>query len=381
VRSGRRWLLSVAAVLLIGALAACGKDDDTPQAKLSKVQPKSLGFIGDLTNDDFAKAALQGATIGVAPSTQPGTLVRIDIAKLDTGGDASKVAPLLQGFLDDKELPPRLAVIVALRGEALKTAGDLLSKAGTGFLVLASDLPSLADRGWQGGVRVVTTTANEAKAAARVAAEASAGKGACIATGDSSDGFAEATSTELTAAGVTPTSVPASGASSAVTSAGCGVVVAGGDAGAAGALRKELDGAGLQDLAMVVNSAAVGSAFGAGTAQAVCACAVPSMSKSTAATQFSDQFQAEFSSEPPPFAAEGRDAATVVLQGTRAAYLDQPGMVQWFGIASGVPGVNGSLSFGPDGELASPPFVSLLATDGSGWTAKQADLLSSATSS
>lgn len=384
----RRWVAVLAVIGVVGA--GCGEETDTPQARLREVQPRTLGFLGDLSGgSEHAESALSGAQVGVIPSTAPGSLVRLELVELDTEGDPTNIAGLLDGFLgaaEGGEAP--LAVIVALEGEALSIAGEALTEAGIAFAVVSPELPIVRERGWEGALRVTGTTDDEGRGALAIITETPPAGGICAARGsDAAEGpaFVESVVGGLEGSAVTVAldeAIPGdiAGFAESIGEAGCEFVVFGGSGGEAGELRAALDDGGLGDVELLTNSGAITSSYfesagdGAGPARAVCACGAPTLSETATAERFIDAYRTEFGAVPPAFAAEGRDAATLVLEGTRAAFLDQAGMAQWFGIASGSPGVANTLAF-ERGELidAATP-ISLYSADAAAWVPEATDL-------
>jgi hypothetical protein len=160
----------------------------------------------------------------------------------------------------------------------------------------------------------------------------------------------------------------------------CGVVLFAGGAQAAGQVRAALDGAGGADVELIIGSAALERTFfsvagdSSGPTRAVCGCSAPTLEEGHTAETFVQQYRAEHGVVPPAFAAEGHDAASLIFDGTRSAYLDAFGMNQWFAEPVGVAGISGTLAFSAGGELSSPRVSVYGGEGGAAWEPEAPDV-------
>ena len=91
------------------------------------------------------------------------------------------------------------------------------------------------------------------------------------------------------------------------------------------------------------------------------------MSTEPAAEQFVQEYQARYGTAPPPYAAEGWDAAQRIIAAVAAGATDRAPLAAALASQKSYSGVAGTYRFGGDGELVSGP-VHLFQEEYAGWS-------------
>ncbi|MBI4261837.1 MAG: branched-chain amino acid ABC transporter substrate-binding protein [Actinobacteria bacterium] len=353
--------------VLLALLAACtpkpepGSPDGTPRPTVA------LAFIGDLSGPgrEPAENAFQGALLAVEQAGASARLpVDLELVRLDTGGDPETAGRIAEEVAADGEV---VGVIGPADSGGVDAAGDRLEAAGVPFVTPSATAETLSERGWTHWFRAVASDRDVAGPVARYVAAVMGARSVCAVADGSpvGSGLAAMVASELREVGVEvplQTSAPGGIAdpgelAADVGEAGCGVVVHGGLAGEAAALRMALDRAGLTGVAIVGGEGLKQDTFvelAGETAEgtvAACPCIDLSTSAEPPALQFISDYQAEYGQAPGIFAAEAYDVAQLFVAGLADGNATRQSLTRFLHDLQGFPGLTRAFGFSRDGDL------------------------------
>ena len=377
----KRMFFLVFVVLL--TLAAC-RDGRvvpaaTPVSPRASVErpPLQVALLGNTSGGDglAAQHAMEGAQLAFDLANSEGELpVDVMGVATDTEEDRELTALAVQAAAAD----PSYVAIIGWPSPVEETAlAEAAAEGGLPFINVSPVEPlRQMVEGVPGWTRMVATDAVQAQELARYIARVVGPDTACVAADDEPRGLTLMRSVRrglvelgvrvALARAVSPGLEYYTSLADAVGVSGCGVLFWGGGGTDGGVIRAELSEIGLEGVRMVGTDRLIGEAFieaadptGEGTVTeegtlASCPCADVSTRTDLAAQRFVQSYQFRYGTAPPPFAAEGWDAAQSILAAVRAGNTDGASIAEYLAGQRSFEGLGGNYVFRPsDGELSS----------------------------
>lgn len=372
--SGRGVRGTPVTVLLILLAASCTPGDGPdPDGTDTGRQTVRIALIGDMSGPDRDRVVhvFQAAELAIAQAAGPGggggarLPVDVELVRFDTEGSSAVAADAAAQVEAD---PSFVGVIGPATAEDTEAAGDVLDAAGIPFVTPSATADDLADRGWANWFRSVAGGGDVASPAARFITNVVAPASACVAA-DSSDlatTLKDAVVALLLESGVeVPVDVELEEGArdfsllvTQIAAAGCPALFISGSAPEAGAIRSQLDTAGLEHVIMVGGDGIMREDFlsTAGDAAegtiAICPCSDLSTSADPAAQQFISDYQAEYGVAPGPYGAESYDVAQIFLAAVKVGSTTREEVSSFVRDLPGFQGLTKSYTFLENGELA-----------------------------
>lgn len=382
-----------------GTAAGCSADDLSGSAAGAVSQPVSIaagrtldllaqgggtakiGFFGDLTggNSALVVGSRNGAELAIEQANSEGNLqVTVEFMPIDNKDASSDTAPSVeQKFIQDKDV---VAVIGgAFSGETL-AVGELFSEAKLPHVSPSATNPDITKNGWP-FFRLLSTDAVQGAKAAALIEGIGCKKVAVI--NDKSDygqGLADIVAQELGGStevvlteGVEPTTDYTALVNS-IEAAAPELVFYGGYTKEASLIIKQLREAGVNAVFMsgdgskeqvLVDQA--GAANAEGTIL-TCPCADPNAATDDASVKFVADYTAKFGNPPSIYAAEGYDAANVLIDAIDASDDDgsvtRAEVLSFLQGAEGLEGITKSYTWDDTGEIAGGVIIAYQVKDG-----------------
>jgi branched-chain amino acid transport system substrate-binding protein len=359
-----------ALLLLVALPAACTRGTDA-QPSIEPTSPAgarladvNVAFVDDLSREGSAERvapAFQGARLAIDTAALRGTLrANVHLVPLDTGGTPAGVEHVASQIAAD---PSFVATIVSPELPGQAALGERLASAGVGTISLSTIGGAPADAAplWW---RAVPDMSREASAVADAVRALEGPRRVCL-LGDASPTSTALLRAVAGALGVRPalrldlTEVDADDPTviAAIRGAACRSIVWGGSPTGAALLRLALTSGGLRDVRLFGGESLKDASYtttagprGRGTI-AVCPCVDLSTSTDLRAQRFIQDYQSEFGVPPGPFAAEGRDVASMILNAIDGRAADRASVGSALATATRFDGLARSYRFDPDGEL------------------------------
>lgn len=353
-------LVAVAATAVV--LPACSGAADANSAKPSASCPAGLtiGFLGGLTgpNRNLTVNAHQGAQLAVAEhNARPGAC-QVALTDYDTLGDTARAAAAAHQAVADSHLVGLVGP--GFSSEAVAT-GPTFDEAGLVTVSPTATNGALTSNGWRTFHRVVNSDWTQGPTAAAFTTK-TLGRQRIYVIDDGSDygkGMTDVFRKSLGSSFVGHVEVQQdqrdfSRVVDLVKSTGADAVFYGGYYADAGRLVKALRDAGLDQerLAFVTDDAAKDDAFVAAGgpqtegAYVTCPCSPPEK----ADPAFLESYSQKFGTNPGTFAAEGYDAANVLLRGIEAKNTTRADLLAFVPRYQGH-GVSKDIAFTPQGDI------------------------------
>ena len=352
------------------ACQANGSVGPTSSSRTAPVSPTvtrvKIAFLEDLSPEGAVARvapAFEGAKLAFDMASLTGDLrVQVQFVGLDTGGTAATAGAAARQIAGD---PSYVGAIGAPYLGEQGALGEVLDSAGVPFITLSGLDPGLGESGWTTWRRAVATQDQEAASlAGYVDSLRAAREGVCLAGDGSRVGATFLTAVAVSLASrvlvrhrVAPTEESAAVFSDTVAASGCRVVVWGGFSAGAGALRRNLVGAGLAKVRFVGNGGVKDATYLQVAAQAgdgtvvSCSCADLSTSTQLAAQRFIQDYQADFGLPPGSYAVEAWDVAHMLLEGLRSGAETRAGTLACLHRMRSYRGLAHTYVFSAQGEL------------------------------
>ncbi|MBB5869292.1 branched-chain amino acid transport system substrate-binding protein [Allocatelliglobosispora scoriae] len=341
---------------MVLAAAGCSKTPDTP-ADAAKCGGK-VAIFGAFTggNAGVVTPSRDGAKLAVEKFNAANPKCLVTLVEFDTEGDGAKATPVANQVAQDQSF---VAVIGgAFSGETRATM-PIYEAAGLVMVSQSATATDLTTKGNKAFHRVVGNDDSQGPAAASYIKNVlKSQKAYVVDDGTTYGGALGATvKTQLGAIAVGSDKVQEKQVDFAATvskvkNSGADAVFYGGYVNeaapflkqlrAAGYTGKFIGGDGIYDTAFAT---AVGAAAAEG-AIITCPC-IPSIN---AKGSFPADFKAKYTADPGPYAAEGWDAATVLLDGFKAGKTTRKELLDWVN-AYNAPGLTKTIKFDPKGEV------------------------------
>jgi len=324
----------------------------------------NIAFVDDLSREGSAERvapAFQGARIAIDTAALQGSLrANVHLVPLDTGGTTSGAERVASQIAAD---PSFAATIVAPELPAQAALGQRLADAGVATISLSTlgGAPANASPVWW---RAVPDMAREAAAVADAVRSIDGPRRVCL-LGDASPTSTALLRAVAAAIGVRPalrldlTEVDADDPTviEAIRGAACRSVVWGGSPTGGALMRLALTADGMRDVRLFGGESLKDASYtttagprGRGTI-AVCPCVDLSTSTDLRAQRFIQDYQSEFGVPPGPFAAEGRDVASMILGAIDGGAGARAAVASALAAAPSFEGLARSYRFAPSGEL------------------------------
>jgi branched-chain amino acid transport system substrate-binding protein len=339
----------------------------------------AFAFVGPLTGPDAAVGDVMRNSAQLAIDNHNAALPECEIGLIayDSKGDARIAETLAQQIVDD----PQVVAVVGpvFSGESL-TAMPVFEAAGLPVVTPSATNPVLGEQGWRTFHRVVGTDADQGPAAASWLVE-QAGVDTVAVVDDGTvygKSLADLAVEEFTLRGVTVAPRqqvdPANKDYTTVVSIikgipGIDAVYFGGIGQAGSQLERQLREQSVDALFMggdgvflasFLESALAGPGGGSNIL-VTCPCVGPASTPDQEA--FAEQYRSTFASVPDYFAAEGFDAAGILLAGVDAGARSRSAIQDWLGTAT-YQGVTKTVRFDGRGEVVGSPVYFFVINDG-----------------
>jgi branched-chain amino acid transport system substrate-binding protein len=378
-------LLAVVAVLGLLAAACSKKSNDNSGGGGGSKTAVKIAYVGALSGDYklLVVPGEQAAQLAFDQANAAGDLpVTITLVPEDTQGDPAQAPAVADKITSDDAM---VGVIgPAFSGES-QAAGTKLDPAGIPFMTPSATNPPLADNGWTHWFRAVGNDNSQGPVGAAYIEKVLKPNCTFMASDGSAygKGLADVVQQTLTTDGaevekqqtVQPGQKDYSALVSKIKSSGCTAVFYGGYSPEAGLIRKQMSGAGLNDVTFlggdgIKDDTFTGTAGSAGDGTiATCPCASITDSTDPAAQKFVSDFTAKYGSPPGIYAGEGWDIAQMYIAAFKAGKTTRQAITDYFHGLSGYKGLTKSYTFQSNGELDdSSVTIYVYKDDGGTWT-------------
>jgi branched-chain amino acid transport system substrate-binding protein len=379
MRPGRRRMVAgsaigLALVMVTGGLAGCASEETS-----TACPPIAFAFLGALTGPDAAVGDVMRNSAQLAINNHNAALPECEIGLItyDSRGDARIAETLAEQIVGD----PQIVAVVGpvFSGESL-VAMPVFDAAGLPVVTPSATNPILGEQGWRTFHRVVGTDADQGPAAASWLVE-QAGVDTVAVVDDGTvygKSLADLAVEEFSLRGVTVAPRqqvdPSNKNYTTVVSIikgipGVDAVYFGGIGQAGSQLERQLREQAVDGLfvggdgvflASFLESALAGPG-GGNDILVTCPCVGPA--STPAQKSFAEQYRATFAAVPDYFAAEGFDAAGVLLAGIDAGARTRAGLQNWLGSAT-YQGITKTVRFDGRGEVVGSPIYFFVIDDG-----------------
>lgn len=374
LRRAAGWLVMVAGTGALVLAAACGTEE------AAGCPPLALAFMGPLSGPDAATGEVvrNAAALAVEEHNAAANKCDVGLVSFDTRGESQRAGGLARQVVADTQVVGVVGpVFSGETGEVM----PIFEEADLPVVTPSATNPGLGQQGWRTFHRLVGTDASQGPAAARWLVE-QAGATTVAVVDDGTlygRGLADVVAEDLDRRGATiaprqrvePERRDYGDVVAEVNSVGADAVFFGGLAEAGVQLYRQLRGAGIDVLfaagdGMFVEafSQAVDGAEEAGGAGVVVTCPCSGVATTAAQRAFATRFVDAFGRQPFNFAAEGFDAAGMLLRGIDEGATTRPAMVTWLSDAS-YQGITKRVSFDAAGEVVDGPVFFFGVDDGS----------------
>ncbi|MFF5204481.1 branched-chain amino acid ABC transporter substrate-binding protein [Streptosporangium sp. NPDC000396] len=361
-------MLAAGVALTLG-LAACGNGGtEAKPAEGGGAAPGTIkiGFMGDLTgpNAGIVIPPKNGAKLVIDEYNKTNPATKIELVEYDSQGDASKAVALAQQAIKTDKIVGLIGP--AFSGESAQV-GPVLEEAQIPSITASATNTKLAENGWKYWHRILPNDGVQGPGIADFIAGAAASKNAFVIDDKSEYGkpLADAVRAQLTSKGVKVTNDSLDPAESDYSSVVNKVAATkpdaiffGGYYAAGGNLLKQLRDKGVKDAKFFSGDGSLdkGLIDGAGAANAEgalvgCPCYIATPDVTDAKVKgFADSYKGAYSADPAIYAAEGYDAATVIVDAVKAGNTTTEKINEFIGKVD-IAGVSKQVKFGANGEV------------------------------
>jgi branched-chain amino acid transport system substrate-binding protein len=377
-------LLAIVAVLGLLA-AACSKKTNSGGGGSGSKTAVKIAYVGALSGDYklLVEPGFQAASMAFEQANAAGDLpVTITIVPEDTQGNPDQAPAVANKIVSDDSF---VGVIgPAFSGES-QAAGPTLDQAGIPFVTPSATNPPLDANGWTHWFRGVGNDNSQGPTAADYIAKVLNPNCTFMASDGSAygKGLADVVQQTLTTDGaklekqqtIQPGQKDYSALVSKIKSSGCKAVFFGGYSPEAGLIRKQMSGAGLNDVTLVGGDGIKDETF-TGTAAAsgdgtiaTCPCASVTDSTDPAAQKFVSDFTAKYGAPPGVYSGEGWDIAQMYIAAFKSGATTRQAITDYIAGISGFKGLTKTYTFQSNGELDdSSVTIYVYKDDGGSWT-------------
>ncbi|MET9067840.1 branched-chain amino acid ABC transporter substrate-binding protein [Streptosporangium sandarakinum] len=369
-RTARLGGLLAAGLALSLGLAACGDGGSSAEPSEGGSGAASgtvkIGFMGDLTgpNSGIVIPPRNGAKLVFDEYNKTNPSVKIELVEYDSQGDGSKAVGLAQQAIKNDKVAAMIGP--AFSGESAQV-GPVLEEAQLPSITASATNTKLAQNGWKYWHRILPNDGVQGPGIADFIAGAAASKNAFV-IDDKSDygkpladavkGQLETKGVKVTTDSLDPQESDFSSVVNKVAATKPDSIFFGGYYAAAGNLLKQLRDKGVKDAKFFSADGSLdkGLIDGAGAPNAEgalvgCPCYVATADVTDEKVKkFAEAYKAAYSADPAIYAAEGYDAASVLVEAVKAGNTT-PEKINEFIKTVDLAGVSKQVKFGANGEV------------------------------
>lgn len=340
-------------------------------------QPVALAFVGPLSGPEAQSGEVvrNAAALAVGEHNDLEGKCDVGLVSFDTQGDPQRAGVLARQIVAD---PQVIAVVGPVFSGETEAVMPVFEQAGLPVVTPSATNPGLGQQGWEMFHRVVGTDAAQGPAAARWLAEQAEVRTVAVIDDGSlyGRGLADAVVDDLDRRGLTiaprqrvePERRDYGDVVGGVQAVDADAVFFGGLPEAGIQLFSQMRGAGVDAVFMGGDGVfmesfeqAVAATDNPGVVVVTCPCVGTATTPSQRA--FAERYADAFGRQPFNFAAEGFDAATMLLAGIDDGATTRSAMADWLSGATHS-GITKRITFGPDGEIVDGPVFFFAPADG-----------------